>query len=86
MRFITNCINADGQDINDMKQGHQMIVRRTFLRHVDRASLQTVEKELGYDRDFPMSKDWHVAYYKSTYQGKPCIYFVWSAIEYVFVA
>lgn len=86
MRFLTNCIESDGRSINDMKQAATMIVRRTFLRHVDRSSLNDIEKELGYGRDFPMSKDWHVSYHKSTYRGKPCIYFVWSAIEYVFVA
>ncbi len=86
MHFLTNCISADGDDINAMKEASTMIKRRTFLSHVDLKSMCDLERSLGYDRGFPMSRDWHVSYHKSTYQGKPCVYFVWSAIEYVFVA
>lgn len=31
-----------------------------------------------------MSNDWHVDYRKSTIKSKPCVYFVRSAIEYIF--
>lgn len=83
--FMTNCVASDGKSINDMTHAATQIKRSTFLKRVDRSDLREIEKCLGYDRGFPMSKDWHVSYHKSTYQGQPCIYFVWSAIEYVFV-
>jgi len=42
-------------------------------------------KELGYDRWLPLKRDWHVAYFRSYYRGRPCYYMVWSAIEYIWV-
>jgi hypothetical protein len=85
MTFETDCTSADGQDINDMKDIAGEITRRYFLAHVNRDSLKEMEKALGYSRDFTMAGDWHVSYYASVYRGKPCIYFVHSAIEYIFV-
>ncbi len=83
-RFITNCVNSDGDSINEMKHAAIQIKGGTFRRYADPQSFREVTEGLGYDRSFPIGNDWHVAYYRSTYQGKPCVYFVWSAIEYVF--
>ena len=83
--FVTNCICADGDDINEMKRGAEIIEREEFLAEAAPESMAEQEAALGYDADFLMETDWHVAYYRSTYRGKPCVYFVWSAIEYVFV-
>jgi hypothetical protein len=32
-----------------------------------------------------MWNDWHIAYYKSVYDGRPCYFFDHSRIEYIFV-
>ena len=31
-----------------------------------------------------LKDDWHVGYFKSTYDGKPCYYIDHSRIEYIF--
>jgi hypothetical protein len=61
------------------------ITRDTFLKYVDRNELRNIESHLGYDRYLPMSKDWHVSYFKSRLPtGRPVYGFVHSAIEFVF--
>ena len=84
MTFVTTCVGARGEDIIDMLEGSRDITRRTFLKHVDRAQLREIEKSLGYGHHLRMSKDWHVAYGKGMYRGKPCVFFRWSSIEHIF--
>jgi len=91
-RFITNCVNCPGpnpgQAIRDMVDSAQTITRRTFLRHVGRRNLELHEKALEYagcpSQGLTMAQDWHVSYYKGVFRGKPVVYFVHSAIEYIF--
>lgn len=87
--FITDCVNARGEDIRNMvdhDRCHQ-ITRRTFLQRVDyQAVMADIETALGYGPWLHMASDWAVSYWKSFYRGVPCVYFNWSAIEYVFVA
>lgn len=65
------------------------ITRRTFLKHVDRENLRVIERQLGYDshprQGLTMAGDHYVAYYRSEFNGRPCVFFRWSAIEYIFV-
>lgn len=82
--FLIDCTQANGRDINNMKETGREITRRTFLKYVNTESLKTVEKNLGYDRDFPMSRDWHVSYHRGTYRGVPAVWFIWSCIEHIF--
>lgn len=88
-QFLTNCVSSTARDITPMVDAERNITRRTFLKHVDRRSLERVEAELGYSahpaQGLTMAGDYHVAYYRSTFRGKPCVFFRWSAIEYVFV-
>lgn len=90
MRFTTDCTASDGQSIQQMIDGATDITRKTFLRYVDRESLADVERQLGYagsrtrNSDLRMTRDWHVSYHRSRYQGQPCVYFRWSAIEHIF--
>lgn len=89
MHFHTDCIHSDGPSINAMQEAATAITRRTFLRYVDRADLTRLEQDLQYDTGterggLRMSKDWHVGYYRSTYRGRPCVYFDHSRIEYIF--
>lgn len=89
-RFLTNCVNSDdGEAIEEMVDNSTDITRRTLTRHIAWSDLLEIEKDLGYEdhpkRGLTMAGDWHVKYAKSTYQGQPCVYFTWSAIEYIFV-
>lgn len=85
-RYKTCCVNCSQKDVpflNDMIDNGREVSLRTFRRHCDS---QEWEREMGYSREFPISSDWHVAYFRSRYRGKPCYYAVHSAIEYIFSA
>jgi len=84
-RFITDCISSDGESINNMRWHDKQVEvsYRTMRKHCP--GLLERAAELGYDRYFPLSRDWHVSYHRSFFQGRPCYYFVWSQIEQVFV-
>ena len=89
--FVGMCVSLNGQDINDMKDhpSCREITRETFIKHVGREKLWDSEERLGYERHpkrgLTMAGDWHVGYFKSVYRGYPCVYFVHSAIEHVFI-
>jgi hypothetical protein len=76
----------DGDKIMEMQELAKEITRREFLTYVNKESLNDIVRSLGYNKNFTMSKDWHVSYYKSAYEGVFCIYFVHSHIEYVFTS
>lgn len=86
--FFTSCPNwlnyLPVEDLYSMIENGKEISRKTFLKYVDPESMRYTMEECGYDRYFPMSKDPYVEYYKSTVRGCPVVYFVWSAMEYVF--
>lgn len=103
-RFVTCCVNADGQDIMDMVDQAKSISYQTFFSNVPLSEVfqsgiagiyywtpaQCLAGGIDYEEvrgNYPltMKKDWHISYHKSVYQGRPCLYFVHSAIEYVFV-
>jgi len=84
MCFIGNCVALNGDKINEMRAAACEITRLQFCHQADRDERLSLEASLGYRRDFPMSQDWYVSYYKSIYNGRPCVYFVWSAYEFVF--
>jgi len=89
VRFVTSCVNSTGELINAMQESGRPITRRTFRRHVNAEELAELERGLGYDTGaerggLRMSRDWHVVYYKGIYDGKPCVYFDHSLIEYIF--
>ena len=87
--FVTNCVGAIGEDINDMTDVSTQITRKTFLKHIDKQELKSIEEKLGYmshyKQGLTMSRDYHVSYWKSKYQDKPCVYFAHSCIEYIFI-
>lgn len=61
------------------------VTRATFLRHVCRDQVTSIERLLGYTPGgMLMSQDSHVTYHKSKLHGKRVYYFRHSAIEYVF--
>ena len=87
--FLTDCVHSDGPSINAMTAVAKPITFRTMMRVVGEAFINK-QWELGYDTyrkrgGLRMSKDFAVSYFKSVYQGRPCYYFRWSAIEHIFV-
>lgn len=86
--FFTSCpywLNyLPVEDLNSMVREKVEITRKTFLKRVDPESMRHTEEECGYDKRFPMSKDPYVSYYKSKVRGCPVVFFMWSAMEYVF--
>lgn len=90
--FETTCISADGDDIIEMRRSAKEVGYRTMLKHVGAEEFLAVQHQIGYDvpgrgerTGLTMKRDWAVTYYRSTYQGRPCFYFVWSHIEHIFV-
>ena len=96
MRFETTCLMSEGKDIQALKASSTKVTRATFTKHVDKMDRESLENRLGYrtarsgsirswnaSRIY-MTKDPHVSYYKGTYRGKPCYFFVWSGIEHIF--
>jgi len=86
--FETNCVNSDSDSITDMVDAAKPVTYDTMLRVVGEPFLE-MQRELGYDvgsmrGGLRMKNDWHVGYFKSTYRGRPCYFFTWSAIEYIF--
>lgn len=91
LEFFSTCTDwpIDVQALKDMVGGARDISRGTFLRNVSREEMDRIETDLGYApsgsrRGLTMAKDWHVSYHRSTLRGCPAVYFVWSAIEFVF--
>jgi len=87
-RFVTTCVNSTGPAIREMLNSSKNVTRRTFLRHVDRKDMLKQEAACGYSQHpkqgLTMAADRHVSYSVGKYQGQPCAFFTWSAIEYVF--
>jgi hypothetical protein len=81
-------VQSDGESINAMTRNAKQISRKTFLAQVDRGSLRGVEHRLGYAKHYRQgltaAGDYHLAYYRSVYRGRPCVYLVNSHIEYIF--
>lgn len=89
MHFTTDCVHSTAEKINALQASGKEITRRTFLKYADRRDLARLEASLGYDvarqrGGLRMSRDWHVSYYRGVYDGRPCVYFDHSRIEYIF--
>ena len=85
--YWTCCVNATGQDIEQMVDAATKITYKTFTRH---CNWQDWAKSMGYalnnKKGLALKDDWHVGYYKSKYQSRPCYYLDHSAIEYIWIA
>ena len=95
MTFYASCVQWPQEDVNapgglcDMCDEAEPITRNTFIRRVDRADREDLERCLGYALNgqkagLKMKQDRHVGYYCSTLHGDRVYFFTHSAIEYVF--
>jgi hypothetical protein len=88
-RFTVTCVESDGESIQSMHDAARDITRATFCRLVNREDRLTLERRLQYDTGrerggLRMANDWHVAYFRSTYRGAPCVGFDHSRIDHIF--
>ncbi len=84
-QYIGNCVQLDGDDVNEMKTTFTEITLGTFARNIGKDNWKMIQKKLGYDRSFPIKNDWHVGYFKAVYKNKLAYVLVWSGFEHVFI-
>jgi hypothetical protein len=59
----------------------------TFSKHAD---FENLLDQMGYapkgsrNQGLRIANDYHVAYFKSRFKGRPCYFMVHSGIEYIF--
>lgn len=87
LTFLTSCVEADGDDINAMKDTGVPVSYRTFRQHC--AGVNEWAAGVGYARasnagsGVTLKGDWHVGYYRGVYRGAPRYYLTWSGIEHI---
>lgn len=88
-RFVTSCVDANGDDINEMvdlalrtEMSNSYFIRKLAPKlGID----QQVMEMLGYDSKEFFANDWAMNCSRSYYQGVECVYVQHSRIEYIFV-
>lgn len=83
--FYSDCVGWPRHRLgalNAIVAASRNISRKTFMAKVDPLQRAEIEAALGYDRDFPITRDWHVGYHSMPSTG--IYYLTHSAIEYVF--
>lgn len=88
MKYRTNCIHANGDDVHKMVDQARPISLQTFRKYAE--GLEEIEQSLGYDTGsqrggLRLSNDWAVGFYRSRYRNQPCVFMQHSAIEYIWV-
>lgn len=82
--FVTDCVGSTYEDISALAEHEKEISLRTFREAIGVGQWKDLTRNLGYDRDFSISRDWHVGYYRGVYRGVPAVYLRHSRIEYIF--
>jgi hypothetical protein len=80
-------VNSTGRLIIDMVDKSREVSLSTIKKHCQRVNEWA--ESLGYETDsrrgLTLENDGMVTYHKSFYNGKPCYYIKWSAIEYIWI-
>lgn len=83
--YRTSCIHSTAELIHAMKDTAEAVDYDTMLRNCQ--GLLDWSEELAYFRHpaqgLTLKNDWHVAYFRSYYDGLPCFFLTHSAIEYI---
>lgn len=88
--FFNNCVGWPSRHVHgnggliQMVDFARPITRATFLRHVDRESLNDTAHSLGIEDWSETANDGYIGYCFSRVNGIPCYYFDHSRIEHVF--
>jgi hypothetical protein len=86
--FVGACPELTGPFVNYIRDHERDVTYDTLARQVRTADLLNFKWQAGYGRDtgLTMKNDWHISYHRSrTPSGQRVYFFVWSAMEYVFV-
>ena len=81
-QFYTDCVSANGSDIEEMMETAKEVSFKTICSHID-GGAKTLDEMFGTCP--PISKDWSVLFFTGKFQGKKCAIVKHSAIEYVFI-
>jgi hypothetical protein len=82
--FVHSCVSSTYADIRALKESEQDVSLATFRTAIGPEQWRETRENLGYDRHLPISKDWHVGYYKGVYRHVPAYFLRHSGIEYIF--
>lgn len=82
--FVHNCPASTYEDIQALMASEEAISLDTFRRAIGPAQWAEIQASLGYDRSFPIRRDWHVGYYKGVYRGIAAVFLRHSRIEHIF--
>jgi hypothetical protein len=79
--YLTNCVDADGCAVNEMKDTARGISFKTICRHIEGGAASLNEM---FGTSPRLCRDWAVSFHKSRFEGRPCVYVRHSGIEYIF--
>lgn len=82
--YVTNCVESTYEDIQALQASEVDVSLATFRKALGLARWREIQRDLGYGRDFPIGRDWHVGYYRGIYRGVPAYFLRHSRIEYIF--
>ena len=86
-RYVTNCVNADGDEINRMRDHKACRTISYAQMRRQCAGLLAWARNHGYElrksAGLTLKDDWHVSYHRSVFRNRPCYYLVWSGIEHI---
>lgn len=83
-RYVMSCPGSTYEDIQALQESEQTVSRATFAKAIGPQAWRDIQANLGYDRDFSITKDWHVGYYKGVFRGVPCYFLRHSRIEHIY--
>lgn len=86
LKFYSDCVGYPVlSDLEHIIDNEKEITYKTFVANVNKEDRLMLERRLGYGKDFPITKDWHVRFFRSKDEDNNTVYFMrHSAIEYVF--
>lgn len=91
-QFLQSCVGTPRREVPELSRMIETatdITRRTFMKHCN-PSASEVFLDLGYAahprQGLTAAGDYHISYHRSTWKGKRCYFFRWSAIEHIFTA
>lgn len=82
--YVMSCPDSTYEDIQALKETEDAIGLRAFARAIGPTQWKDLQRQLQYDRDFPISRDWHVGYYRGVFRGVPCYFMRHSGIEHIY--
>ena len=86
--FAITCVNSTGPKIDALQESARKITYRTFRAALGGAELDRWAAAMLYDTGnerggLRLMHDWAVTYNRGTYDGRPALFIVHSAIEHI---